>query len=195
MALNLLAPLALGAGTALLGSRATSRAASAQAAASDRAAETQMEMFRQTREDNAPFRDAGLRGLAGYEATLGPSFQESPGYRFAVEEGVNAIDRGASARGLLGSGGRLRELTRFGQGMANQEFGNYQNRLASLAGIGQAATGQTNAAGMAAGQGVANTQIAGGNAQAGSIIGGTNAMLGGANQGIGLWARMSGYGR
>lgn len=186
-----LVPAAVGVGSALIGSNASKSAANTAAAASDRAADVTLQMFNQNRSDLAPFREAGLRGLAQYEGTLGPSFQESPGYRFAFDEGVRAIDRGASARGLLGSGGRLRELTRYGQGVANQEFGGYQNRLASLAGIGQTATGTTAALGANAANNIGTTTMAGGQAQAAGQIGQANALLGGANAGIGLYGLMN----
>lgn len=150
-----------------------------------------MEMFQQNRADLAPFREAGLRGLGQYEAALGPSFQQSPGYQFAFDEGVNAVDRAASARGMLNSGARLRELTRFGQGMANQEYGNYMNRLAALAGIGQSATGQTAALGANAANNASALQMAGGQAQAAGQVNSANAMLGGLNQGFGLYSLMN----
>lgn len=186
-----LAPAAIGLGSAFLGSRASQQAADTSAAAANRAADTQMAMFQQNRADLEPWRAAGQRGLSAYEQSIGPTFQESPGYQFAIEQGVNAIDRAASARGLLNSGARLRELTRYGQGMANQEFGNWQNRLAALAGIGQTATGQTAALGTNAANNIAQTQMAAGNAQAAGGVNATNAVLGGANAGLGLYALMN----
>ena len=202
MVWSALIPAAVGLGSSLLGSRASRSAANTAAAAADRASEAQLEMFRTNREDLAPFREAGLRGLARFEGELGPSFQQSPGYQFAFQEGANAIDRAASARGMLNSGARLRELTRFGQGMANQEFGNYMNRLASLAGIGQSADAAPAARrraaqlGANAAAGAANATMAGGQAQAQGITGGANAMFGGLNAGTGLYGLMnpSGWG-
>ena len=46
------------------------------------------------------------------------AFFQSPGYQFRQDEGIRAIDRSASARGQLMSGGTLRELQRYGQGLA-----------------------------------------------------------------------------
>ena len=82
-------PAAVGLGTAYLGSQATKKAASTaaasadraaqmSAAATDRAADVTWDMFNANRADLAPFREVGLRGLAGYESQLGPGFQESP---------------------------------------------------------------------------------------------------------------------
>ncbi len=110
------------------------------------------------------------------------AFYKSPGYDFRFQEGANAIDKSAAARGKLMSGGIARELTRYGQGFASGEFNNYANRLASMAGIGQtaaAATGQLGSA--AAGQygaqsrGLSQTIMSGGQAQASGIVGANNA--------------------
>ncbi|MCP5086489.1 MAG: hypothetical protein GY952_06780 [Rhodobacteraceae bacterium] len=52
------------------------------------------------------------------------SFQGTPAFDFALDQGVAARDKSAAARGTLGSGGFQKELTAFGQGLANQERGN-----------------------------------------------------------------------
>lgn len=187
----LLAAGGLGLGSALIGSRASSRAASAAAAATDRATQAQQEMYGQTRTDLAPFREAGTGVLPTLVQQVGTSFQESPGYRFAFDEGVRAVDSAAAARGMLNSGARLRALTQYGQGVANQEYGNWFNRLQGLAGMGQNAAAMTGSAGANAASGIGNAQIAGGQAQAAGIVGGANALLGGLNQGLGLWALMN----
>jgi hypothetical protein len=96
-------------------------------------------------------------------------FQETPGYQFSFDEGVRALDRSASARGILGGGGYGRELTRYGQGMASQEFGNYANRLASIAGMGQQATTTGVQAGMQTARNISGIQMAGG-AQQGAAM-------------------------
>lgn len=184
-------PIGLGLGTAAIASNASQNAANTAAGATDRAADAQLRMFQQNREDLAPYRAAGTQGLSQFQSSIGPSFQQSPGYQFAFDQGVSAIDRGASARGLLGSGARLRELTRYGQGMANQEYGNYQNRLAALAGIGQSATNTGASLGAQTAQNVGNAYIQGGQAQAAGGIGQANAILGGANAGIGLYGLMN----
>ena len=184
-------PAAVGIGTALIGSQASKSAANTAAQASDRAADTQLAMFQQNRADLGPRRDAGLRGLAAFEGTLGPSFAASPGYEFARGEGIRAIDQAASARGMLNSGARLRELMRYGTGVANQEYGQYQNRLAALAGLGQTATGQTAQLGAQTAANVGQAQMAGGQAAAQGQIGQANAVLGGVNAGLGLYGLMS----
>ena len=191
---NYLVPAAVGVGTALISSNASKSAANTAAAATDRAADVQWDMYSQNRDDLAPYRAAGTQGLQQFQSSIGPSFQQSPGYQFAFDQGVQAIDRGASARGLLGSGARLKELTRYGQGVANQEYGNYQNRLAALSGIGQTATNTGAGLGAQTAQGVGNAIMQGGQAQAQGQTGAANAWLGGANAGVGLYGMMKGWG-
>lgn len=142
--------------------------------------------------------DAEIAQLQGQIATAqeggaaaGPdysAFFKSPGYDFRFDEGVRAMDRSASARGQLMSGGQMRELQRYGQGLASSEFNNYANRLATIAGIGQSANftgGQLG--GQIAGQvgtsaaNIGQSIMAGGSALASGQIGSANAV----SQGIG----------
>lgn len=63
--------------------------------------------------------------------------QQSAGYQFARDQGEQAINRSAAAKGMLGSGNVLAELAKYGQGMASQEYGNQVNRLSGLLGQSQ----------------------------------------------------------
>lgn len=65
------------------------------------------------------------------------AFTQSPDYQFALDEGFKAMDRSAASRGRLYSGGYGQDLTKYGQGLATQNYGNYYNRLAALANVGQ----------------------------------------------------------
>lgn len=119
-------------------------------------------------------------------------FQADPGYQFRLSEGTKAIDRGAAARGNLFSGAAGKALTRYNQDFASNEYGNAYNRyntdqgnkfnrLASLAGIGQTATNQTQAAGTNMANNVSSNMIGAGNAQAAGIMGVGNALGGALN--------------
>ena len=50
------------------------------------------------------------------------SLATSPLYKFAQEQGLEAVNRTAGARGQLGSGNRLADLTRYGTGLAGENF-------------------------------------------------------------------------
>lgn len=108
------------------------------------------------------------------------NFHTDPGYQFAVDQGTKALTNSAAARGVLNSGNTAIALQNYGQGMAEQQYGNYFARLQSLAGLGQSATGSTASAGAQAAGNAGNALMAGGAARA-SAYGGV-AQAG--NQGI-----------
>jgi len=168
-------------------SKAAQSAAAATAAATDEATQLQREMYQQTREDQAPYREAGYNALAQMQRTAGNvpgafkfgagDYQADPGYAFRLSEGQKALDRQAAARGGLISGGALRAAQRYGQEMGSQEFGNAYNRAltgyntgvasenqlynrqAALSGIGQTATNLVGQAGQNYGTSVGNALI------------------------------------
>lgn len=82
----------------------------------------------------------GLNGASGNEAATG-AFQAGPGYQFAMDQGTNAALRGASAAGMLNSGNTLTALTGYGQGLANQEYGGWLDRLSGASAQGLSAAG------------------------------------------------------
>ncbi len=190
-----------------IGSSAAKGAAKTQAAAADRAAELQNEQFQQTRQDYAPYREAGYNALAELQRTAGNvpgafkfgagDYQADPGYAFRLSEGQKALDRQAAARGGLISGGALKAAQRYGQEMGSQEFQNAYNRAftgygtevarenqlynrqAALAGIGQTATGQVAQAGQNYANTAGNLMTGGAAAQAAGQVGQANAITGG----------------
>lgn len=82
----------------------------------------------------------GINGASGNAAATN-AFQAGPGYQFAMDQGTQAALRGASAGGSLTSGNTLTALAQFGQGLANQEYGSWLDRLSGAAGQGLAAAG------------------------------------------------------
>jgi hypothetical protein len=102
-----------------------------------------------------PYRTAGTSSLQAYLGSLGlggsaaqqsalKSFQTSPGYQFALQQGLNGVQSSAAAGGYGMSGAEQKALSDYGQNMANQEYGNWQKQLFGLAGMGQ--TSSENAA-------------------------------------------------
>lgn len=49
-------------------------------------------------------------------------FKADPGYQFRLSEGTKAVKRSAAARGNYDSGATMKALTKYGQGLASQEF-------------------------------------------------------------------------
>jgi hypothetical protein len=184
-------------GSSLIGANAAGNAADTQAAAASGAAALQNEQFRQTREDQLPFLEAGkraltkLEGAADYTPFGMSQFQQDPGYAFRLSEGQKALDRSAAARGGLISGGALKAATRYGQDMGSQEYSNAFNRyqaerqaklgpLQSLAGVGQTTANQLGSFGAANAANVGNLMTSGAAAQAAGQVGQANAF----NQGL-----------
>ncbi len=114
-----------------------------------------------------PYRGFGEEALGTYRGALGlggsraqqtarAAFQASPAYQFMLEEGLRATRRGMAPTGLRGSGAEQRALMRYGSGLAAQEYGAWQDRLAKAAGLGaelgEQAAGRELTAGEALGQ-------------------------------------------
>jgi hypothetical protein len=184
--------LALGGIGTYLGYKGTKKAAdiSSEAAyreweAAEKARKTALEMYYQSREDVLPWMEAGEYGLGELMRYMqDPSLvTEMPGYEFGLGEGINALARGASARGRQLSGAQGKALQRFGQDYAQQNFLNYLKPYQSLAGLGQtSAMGMGGLTGQAAGQIIpaiyAGGQALGsaGQAQAAGVLGGGNTL-------------------
>lgn len=122
-------------------------------------------------------------------------FYNSPDYQFSFAEGNRAVNAGLAARGLSNSGRAMKELTRYGQGAASTQLGNYRNALASLAGVGQTATTNTAQLGSMAATNIGNSQQNAADARASGYLGQANSMNNLINQGTGLYALSNLYSR
>lgn len=73
-------------------------------------------------------------GAFDYGAFTAPTLQDAqnePGYDFAKEEGLKALQNHAAAKGILRSGGSLKDFLGWGNRLAEQNFGNVYNRAAN----------------------------------------------------------------
>ena len=120
---------------------------------------------------------AGLNGVEGRNRAVG-AFQTSPGYEFQVKEGMRATTAAANAQGLSNPGATLKAFQARGQELANADFGQYYNRLAGLAQMGMAATGQVGNATMGAANAMGGYTMNAANAKTGATMGSANAMGG-----------------
>lgn len=180
----------------VLQSNAAGRAASKQAASTDRATEEQARQYDQTREDYAPYRDAGVKALGQYETEINApvtsaDVMSDPGYQFGLSQGQLGLDRKAAAAGGRVSGAALKSAAEYannyattGYNAAYQRRQDRLNRLASLANVGQTATGGSAAAGAAKSNAISNLLSSQGDASAaasmaqGNIWGNTVNQLG-----------------
>lgn len=151
------------------GSKSADKAAKAQQNAADQATRESARQYDQTRQDLMPWMDAGRNALVGLQQVQAgdfSGFRADPGYQWSQQQGLQALDRSAAARGSLFSGGADADRIAFGQGLASQQFGDWYNRQAALAGVGQTTANQLGQFGAqnAANQG--NALIGAGNARA-----------------------------
>jgi hypothetical protein len=125
----------------------------------------------------------GLNGQDAADAAMA-NFQASPGYQWALQQGLRGVDAAAAAKGMVRSGATLKAEQTYGEGLANQDFANYYNRLSGLATTGQNALTQQLGGGQSLISGITgnvtaqnNALISGANAQ-NSITGNTAQGLG-----------------
>lgn len=158
-------------------SSAAKKAGDQLAAAGAESNALQRDIFNTIRSDYAPYREAGVDALTQIKALLSdPSaITRQPDYQFGLGQGMNALQNSATARGMNYSGAQAKALQRFGQDYAGSKLNESYNRLASIAGIGQQATGATSNAGMNYGNSVGNTLQGMGNARGASTVGSANA--------------------
>lgn len=142
--------------------------------------------------NSAPF-GTGAPGAAGANPLAAPdysAFFKSPDYQFRKDQGMQGIQNSFAASGGAKSGNALKALADFNSNLAAGEFGNYFNRQAAIAGIGQTATGQSGNAGVATGQIVGNALQNSADARASGVAGQYNALgqgLSGLSQGLGYY--------
>ena len=90
---------------------------------------------------NAMYGNAiGLNGAGGNAAATG-AFQAGPGYQFQLDQGLQALDRGAASRGMLSSGNLLQAEQKYGSDLANQEYQKWVDNLFRGSTSGQTAAG------------------------------------------------------
>lgn len=191
-------------GASVIGGVSSARAARKGAEAQTEAANRDIAFQKQTRDmifkRLNPWYQGGQTANAAllYEMGLGKmpkgyqGFQETPSYAFRLDQGQDAVNALAGARGGLFSGRTLQDLTEFNQGLASQEYDNYLTRLGGLAGQGMsAATAQGTAATNAA-AGVSNALSNIGDARAAGASAGASAWNTGINNALGIWQYQQG---
>lgn len=177
-------------------SRAAMSAAQLEYQASQNALDFQKQQWQTTQQNMAPWLQAGQGAITNLAGLLGPggelaqpwtqqfhaptavTEQNDPGYQFRLNEGLKALQNSAAARGGALTGATSKDLERYSQDYASNEYGNvygralgeYQqnynifqqnqanrfNRLAAISGAGQVSAGQLGSFGQAAAGNVGN---------------------------------------
>lgn len=191
---------------------AARNASDAQLQSTQLAIDEQRRQFDLSRGDMMPWLESGKGALGRLDAASTgdmSQFQASPDYNFRLDQGMRSLDRNAAARGSLFGGGTDLDRINYGQGMASGEFGNWWNRQAGLAGVGQTAASGLGALGANSANSIGNMLMQGGNARASSYLRQGDAtanqwgnyagafgwglgQLGGSRNSGGLWGNSSG---
>src|SRR5437899_2493679 len=200
--------------SAAIGSHAAGKAASTQASAAEQAAELQhqdaqssldfqKQEWNKQQQNEAPWLAAGKEGLFNlqnltntpgeglltpwteqFQAPTLEQAQNEPGYKFAEQQGEEALQNSAGARGSLLSGNTLEALNNYAQNSATTNYSNvysralqqYQqrygifennqtntfNRLAALSGTGQTAATTLGSEGQQAASNIGNINLTSG---------------------------------
>ena len=77
---------------------------------------------------NAPGGGGGGGGAPVFAAPTPESVLSDPSYQFRLQQGTKALEGSAWARGVGRTGGTLKDLMGYGQGLASEEYGNAYNR-------------------------------------------------------------------
>lgn len=125
----------------VLGGKGAKKAANAQTDYLNKGLDLQKSMFDTVWNGEAPWRDVGGQAIQNGAAMLQPGYDytASPSYRFQLQQGNDAIQNSAAAKGMLMSGGTLKDIARFTQGLASSDFNDSFNRQMALASGGQQA--------------------------------------------------------
>jgi len=180
---------AISGGSQIFGSLfGANRAAKAQKAAALQAQQTQEKYYQQGREALSPYTGSGSEAMGYMRELIQPGgwaeqqydadkFAQDPGYAFRKAEGEKSLANSAAARGSTLSGGALKSLAGYSQGLASQEYGAAYSRwnqerqqrwsmLSGVAGMGQQAAGTVAQLGANAANQIGGAQMGSGNAQA-----------------------------
>jgi hypothetical protein len=162
-------------------------------------------MFGQTQGNLAPFIQGGqsslgqlLQMLPSLTKTFNPTMQDleqTPGYKFVLDQGLKSTQNAFAGQGLASSGAALKGATNYAEGLAGttfqQQFENYLkqnqqqfNMLYTPAAMGEnAAAGMGSLATQTGGQ-IGSNLVGAGNAQAGASMATAGAIGGAATGGV-----------
>jgi hypothetical protein len=102
----------------------------------------------------------GLNGAAG-NARAQAAFTAGPGYQFQLDQGLEAVNRAANARGALNSGNTDVDALKLGQGLAGQTWQQWLGNLAPYNQLELSATSGAASGNAGINQNVANLGVTG----------------------------------
>lgn len=184
----------------IMGAGAAQDAANAQTSAAQNGMTTLNTANQAVQQQYQPYATTGTGALnlinsslangTGFASSFNPSnYINTDAYNYNLQQGQNAVQNSAAARGTVLSGGTLKALQSNASGLAANTYQTaYQdylqnsqqqyNQLTGLASLGLGATNAAANANLSTAQGVSNLYTQQGNAQAAGIIGQQNAING-----------------
>lgn len=185
-----LATVAVGAYSANEQSKAGERGADAQADAARMSTEEQRRQFDITNANQHPFLEAGWDALRRQQAFLNgdwSGFENSADYTFSRDQQLQALERGAAARGGFTGGGADADRLNLANGLAAQQANAYWNRLAGRAGQGQSTAQNLAGYGAAMAGNIGQNYMDAANARASSYANTANAWSNFGQQAVGAF--------
>ncbi len=113
---------------------------------------------------------ARAQGLNGQPADYS-GFENMPGYQFAIQQGTQAIQRGAAANGSAYTPNTLTSVGQYVTGTAMQDYNTYIQQLLGTAGLGQQANSALTDANLRTAGNISQMEINKGTAAAGGNTG------------------------
>ena len=168
-----------------------------QAGAARAGVNAQQQIYQQNQQLLNPYVQGGLGaygtlnqllGVGGNSASMQSALENLPGYQFTLGQGLKSTQNSYAARGLADSGAALKGAANYATGLANSGWNTYANALQNSANTGYGAGAAIAGVGANTGQGIANTNLAYGNAQASGTLGATNSI----SNALPLYAYLSG---
>ncbi len=92
---------------------------------------------------------------------IASGYQQSPGFKWELGQGMNAANNAAAAGGMIGSPQHQQQAATMAEGLANQDFQNYMQKALGLYGQGLSGAANMYGAGIAGQQGLYNQGLAG----------------------------------
>lgn len=174
---------------------ASNKAASASKNATNAAMAQQQRQYSLNKQNQAPYLQAGQQAIGTMQALNAgdmSGFHASPDYQFTLDQGIKGLDRSAAARGSLLSGGHSADVLNYATGLADQQYGNFYNRLAGLAGAGQRSAESLGGAGQNMANSTGNLLLGNAGAQGQNYYNQSNALGNLLGQGVQAFGQYSG---
>lgn len=185
-----------GIASALIGANASQTAAAQQVSAANTAIKSTTDIYNANKALLSPYvlEGSGV-GVAGVNALLGggtlnptamnAALAATPGYKFALDQGLKSVQNSYAAKGLGGSGAAVRGGIDYAEGLAGTQFQNIFGNYLDVARLGEAAGGAIAGVGTNVGGNISNLITGAGSSQAAGTVGAANALTGGLNSFLG----------